>query len=202
MAYVAGDTITAGEYNAFVTNTSSPFGYNHFAGVGATVYGLGQTEIGAVSGEETTVTAANWNSLITGLVNMADHQQLSITARTAVTAGDTIAIKSAVATDLAAIAAKVAAGSPDATDITTSSVLQTITSGSEGWNATAIQDVKATFANGNNMRYFFNGGGVIRLNFDTSASSVSNKDTAFDNLCTALGNLDICLLYTSPSPRD
>ena len=81
MAYVAGDTITAGEYNAFVTNSSSPFGYNHFAGVGATVYGLGQTEIGAVSGTETTVTAANWNSLITGLVNMADHQQLSITAK-------------------------------------------------------------------------------------------------------------------------
>ena len=182
MAYVAGDTITAGEYNAFVTNSSSPFGYNHFAGVGATVYGLGQTEIGAVSGTETTVTAANWNSLITGLVNMADHQQLSITARTAVTAGDTIAIKSAVATDL-----------------TTSSALQTITSGSEGWDSTAIQDVKATFANGNNMRYFFNGGGVIRLNFDTSASSVSNKDTAFDNLCTALGNLDIASLATTRS---
>ena len=199
MAYVAGDTITAGEYNAFVTNSSSPFGYNHFAGVGATVYGLGQTEIGAVSGTETTVTAANWNSLITGLVNMADHQQLSITARTAVTAGDTIAIKSAVATDLAAIAAKVAAGSPDATDLTTSSALQTITSGSEGWNATAIQDVKATFANGNNMRYFFNGGGVIRLNFDTSAAAVSTKDTAFDNLCTALGNLDIASLATTRS---
>ena len=40
MAYTAGDTILDDEYNAFVTNSSSPFGYNHFAGTGATVYGL------------------------------------------------------------------------------------------------------------------------------------------------------------------
>ena len=198
MAYVAGDTISASDYNTFVTNSSSPFGYNHFAGTGATVYGLGQTEIAAVTNADT-VTAAQFNLLINGLTNIGNHTNDSLTARTTVTAGDTIAIKSAVAADLATLAASVAAGSPNATALTTSSALQTITSGSEGWNSTAVQDVIATFANGNNMRFFFNGGGKIRLNFDTTASSTSNKDTAFDDLCTAIGNLDIGSLATTRS---
>ena len=201
MAYVAGDTITATEFNTFVTSSSSPFGYNHFAGTGSTVYGLGQTAIAAVTGGATTVTAAQFNSLMTGIINIADHCQDTgnITARTQVTAGDTIAIKSAIAADLATLAASVAAGSPNATDLTTSSALQTITSGSEGWNATAIQDVIATFANGNNMRFFFNGGGKIRISLDTVAAATSDKDTAFANLCTSIGNLDIASLATTRS---
>ena len=39
MGYVAGETILDDEFNAFVSNSSSPFGYNHFAGTGALAYG-------------------------------------------------------------------------------------------------------------------------------------------------------------------
>ena len=39
MAYTAGDTITGDQYNVFVNNSSSPFGYNHFAGTGEDEYG-------------------------------------------------------------------------------------------------------------------------------------------------------------------
>ena len=73
MAYVAGDTIKATEYNTFVNSSSDPFGYNHFAGTGSGVYGLGQTEIATVSGGDTTITAAQFNSLITGLINIGNH---------------------------------------------------------------------------------------------------------------------------------
>ena len=65
MAYVAGDTILDDEYNAFLTNTSGTIGINHTMGTGATVYGLGQTELPAVQGgtdSGTTVTAASWNA--------------------------------------------------------------------------------------------------------------------------------------------
>ena len=41
MGYTAGDPILDDEYNNFVNSSSDPFGYNHFAGTGATVYGLG-----------------------------------------------------------------------------------------------------------------------------------------------------------------
>ena len=135
MAYTAGDTILDDEFNTFVTPSTSPFGYNHIAGVGATVYGLGQAEIPPVVAADNTVTAAQWNALLTGMANVGSHTNDSLTARTAVTAGDTIGIKAAIVADLASLAAEVAGGSTSATDLTTSSALQTVTTGSEGWNS-------------------------------------------------------------------
>ena len=109
MAYVAGDKILDDQYNTFVNSSSSPFGYNHFAGTGSGVYGLGQTHI-ATRSVGTTIQASDWNSLFTGITNIANHTNDSITTRTAVSAGDTIAIKAAVAADLATLAASVAGG--------------------------------------------------------------------------------------------
>ena len=199
MAYVAGDLIKDDEFNTFVGSTSDPYGYNHFAGTGAGVYGLGQTEIGEVSGGSTTVTAAQFNSLITGIINIANHTNDSPTARTQVTTGDTIAIKSAVAADLATLAASVAGGSVNATALTTSSALQTTTTGSEGWDASATIEQSVTFANAARMRHFFNAGGKIRVSFSIVAAATSSKDTAFANLCTSMGNIDINSLTTTRS---
>ena len=199
MAYVAGDLIKDDEFNAFVANSSSPFGFNHFAGVGATVYGLGQATIPSVVAGDHTLTASQWNTLLAGIDNVANHTNDSMTARGQVTAGDTVAIKAAVAADLATLAASVAAGSPNATAIAASSALQTVTSGSEGWDSTATQEVSATFANGNNMRYFFNAGGKIRITVGIVAAATSDKDTAYANLGTAIGNFDINLLTSTRS---
>ena len=85
MAYTAGDTILDDEYNVFVNNSSSPFGYNHFAGTGSTVYGLGQTHISTVSAGGT-VNAAKWNSLMTGIDNIENHTHASMTSRSDVPA--------------------------------------------------------------------------------------------------------------------
>ena len=115
MAYQAGDTILDDEYNAFVNNSSSPFGYNHFAGTGSAQYGLGQSSISTVSAGNT-VQASHWNSLFTGMDNIANHTNTSITA-SSVSAGDTIAIRSALITDLANLASAVAGGSTGATAI-------------------------------------------------------------------------------------
>ena len=100
MAYTAGDPILDDEYNTFVNNSSSPFGYNHFAGTGSGEYGLGQTPIATVSAGDT-INASHWNTLFTGLDTIANHTNDTMTSRSAVSAGDTIAIKAAVATDLA-----------------------------------------------------------------------------------------------------
>ena len=198
MAYSAGDAILDDEYNAFVANSSSPFGYNHFAGTGATVYGLGQTAIDTVSAGGV-INASQWNALFTGITNIANHTNDTITSRSSVSAGDDIDIASAVAADLATLAASVAAGSPNATALATSSALQTQTSGSEGWNATATQEVSVTFASANNMRFFFNGGGKVRITVGIVAAATSDKDTAYANLGTALGNIDIASLATTRS---
>jgi len=198
MAYLAGDTILDDQYNTFVNNAISPFGYNHFAGTGSGEYGLGQTPIATVTAGDT-VLASHWNSLFTGMDNIANHTNDTLTSRGIVSAGDTIAIKAAVEADLATLAASVAAGSPNATALTTSAALQTVTTASEGWDTSATQEVSVTFADADTMRHFFNAGGKVRVTVGTTQGSTNPKDQAFIDLGTALGNIDIGAQSTTRS---
>ena len=188
MAYSAGDTILDDEYNAFVNNSSSPYGYNHFAGPGSGVYGLNQSTIATVSAGGT-INASQWNSLFTGMDNIANHTNTSITA-SSVSAGDTIAIRAALISDLANLAAAVAAGSLNATAITTGVAAGTTTNTST-WNTTSTIERSVTFANNATMRAFFNAGGYIGVDPATSGSTDGDKDTVFEQLTAAVGNLDI-----------
>ncbi len=190
MAYVSGDTITGDQYNIFVNNSSSPFGYNHFAGTGSGNYGLGQTHIATVSGGSTTITASQWNTLLTGMDNIANHTNDTMTARTAVAAGDTINIKSAVEADLASLAAEVNGGSTSATAIT-DNALRTITTGSTGWDTSATHEHTLTWSSADSMRHYFNAGGQIRVVCGITGSVTGDKDTVFSDLGTGVGNLDI-----------
>ena len=176
MAYTAGDPILDDEYNNFVSSSSDPYGYNHFAGTGSGVYGLNQSSISTVSAGGT-INASNWNTLFTALDNIANHTNVSITS-TSVSAGDAIAIKSALVTDLANLASAVAGGSTSATAFDTTAVGSSTNSGT--WNSSSTIERSVTFANNATMRAFFNAGGKIRI----------------DPSCVT------CLLYTSPSPRD
>ncbi len=204
MAYQAGDTILDDEYNAFLTNTSGVIGINHTMGTGATVYGLGQTELATVQGgtdSGTTITAASWNALLTALDNIANHTNASVTARTQVTAGDTIAIKAAVATDLSTLAAAVAAGSTSATAVSAGSELQSSQSGTRYTGAHVVEHT-VTFANANNMRFFFNAGGKIRVNLTrvgNGGSSATSKDSSVDEMISAMGNFDIASVASTRS---
>lgn len=190
MAYQAGDTILDDEYNTFVNSSSSPYGYNHFAGTGSGVYGLGQTHIATVSAGGGTITASQWNTLMTGITNIANHTNDSMTARTAVSAGDTIAIKAAVAADLATLAASVAGGSTNATAFDTTAVGSSTNSGT--WNSTSTITRSVTFANADKMRHFFNAGGKIRVDPSCVTGIDGSKDDVFNELTTTnIGNLDI-----------
>ena len=198
MAYVAGDQILDDQYIAFASSSSAPYGYNHFAGTGSGVYGLGQTALGLVNAGDT-ITAAQWNSLFTAMANIANHTNDTLTSTSAVTAGDTIAVKAALEADLATLAASVALGSPNATALSTSTALQTVTTASEGWDSTATQEVSITWASGDAMRFFFNQGGKVRITVGTTQASTDGKDTAFSDLGTAIGNLDIGAQATTRS---
>jgi len=188
MAYSAGDPILDDEYNTFVSN--DPNGYNHFAGTGAGEHGLGQSAIATVSAGGT-ITASQWNSLFTGLANVSNHTNVALSSTTAVSAGDAIAIKASLISDLASTATAIAGGCTNATALSASSVLQTVTTSSEGWDTSATQEISVTFTNANQMRWFFNAGGKIRHVTTATAASTSAKDTAFVALGTGIGNLDI-----------
>jgi len=188
MAYSAGDTILDDEYNAFVNNSTSPFGYNHFAGPGSGEYGLNQSTIATVSAGDT-VAASSWNALFTGMDNIANHTNDSITS-SSVSAGDTVAIRSALIADLASLAAEVAAGSTSATALGTNAVGSSTNAAT--WNSTSTIERSVTFANNNTMRAFFNAGGKIRVDPTCVTGIDGDKDTVFNDLTTtAIGNLDI-----------
>lgn len=190
MAYTAGDTILDDEYNAFVNNSSSPFGYNHFAGTGSGEYGLGQASIATVSAGDT-INASHWNALFTGLDTIANHTNDTMTSRASVSAGDTIAIANAVATDLATLAASVAGGCTSATAIDSGTAAGTSTNAAT-WNSTSTIERSVTFADADTMRHYFNAGGKIRIDPSCITGIDGSKDDVFNALTvTATGNLDI-----------
>ena len=192
MGYVAGEKILDDEYNTFVNSSSSPFGYNHFAGTGALGYGLGQTEI-AVNVAGDTITAAEWNTLFTGMDNIANHTNDTLTSTAARSAGDPIAIKSALVADLATLAASVAAGCTSATAVGEGSELQSSVS-STRWAGSHIVEHSITFASNANLRYFFNAGGTMRMKFTRNGnggSAATDKDDSVDELISAIGNFDL-----------
>ena len=187
MGYSAGDAILDDEYNTFVNSSSDPFGYNHFAGTGAGVYGLNQSSISTVSAGDA-IAASQWNALFTGMDNIANHTNVSITA-SSVSAGDAIAIRSALVANLASLAAAVAAGSVNATALSTNAVGSSTSAST--WNGTATIERSVTFANSATCRAFFNGGGSIRIDPSCVTGIDGLKDTVFNDLTvTAIGNLD------------
>ena len=192
MGYVIGEKILDDEYNTFVNSSSSPYGYNHFAGTGALNYGLGQTAITTnVAGD--TITAAEWNTLFTGMDNIANHTNDTLSSTAARSAGDSIAVKSALTTDLATLAASVAAGCTSATAISAGSELQSSVS-STRWVGSHIVEHSITFSSNANLRHFFNAGGTMRMTFTRNGNgggSATSKDSSVDELITAIGNFDL-----------
>ena len=194
MAYTAGDTILDDEYNAFANNSTSPFGYNHFAGTGSGRYGLGESTISTVAAGGT-INASNWNTLFTSMATVAGHTGDTLTSRSAISAGDTVAIVAAVAADLATLAASVEAGSPNTTAVSTSSTLQTGSSSST-WTGVFTTTFTATFASANALRFFCNAGGKLRVHMARTGNGAdgggaTGKDSEWDAIYTAVGNIDI-----------
>ena len=195
MAYTAGDTILDDEYNNFVGNTESPFGINHIGGTGSAQYGLGESAVSTVSANNL-INASEWNALFAAMDVVAAHTADTITSTTNKSAGDSIAIVSALQTDLATLAASVAAGSPNTTAVSTSSALQTPVSSST-WNTSFTTEMTITFASANAMRHFFNAGGKVQVSGAVTGSGLAGDgpgpgiDASWTEIYAGLGNLTI-----------
>jgi hypothetical protein len=188
MAYTAGDPILDNEYNTFVNSSSSPYGYNHFAGTGSGEYGLGQSTITTVAAGNT-ITAAQWNSLWTAMDNIANHTNDTLTSTAAVSTGNTIAIKSALTTDLATLAASVAAGCPNATAFTNTSNKTADTSSS--WTTTQTSTITWTAASADALRWFFNSGGKIVCDWSRVSGEAHGKNNEWSDIASRAGPVTI-----------
>ena len=196
MSYTVGETILDDHYESFLNGSSAgAYGINHIGGTGASEYGTGQTHLNSVAAGQT-ITAAQWNSLFTQMDNIANHTNDSLTSTAQRSAGDSVAMVSALQTDLNTLAASVAAGCPNASAVAEGSELQSSVS-STRWNGTHIVEHSITFSNNTDLRHFFNSGGKMRVKFTRNSggtaggSTATSKDGSVDELITALGNFDL-----------
>lgn len=176
MAYTTGDVISNADYNDFAQKTDTVWG------VGSGTDGYGQTNtIGTVTGGNT-ITATQWATLLARITSAANHQGTSITAITSPTVGDTISAYAALATNVSAIQENnnAAASGSDATESTTTT---------SAWTATATTTKTVSFASYNQLRYFFNAGGMIRMSFSRSGGSASDQNTSWTNLLDQAGTI-------------
>ena len=167
MTYSAGGLIQATDYNGFVSTTSGA-NVNDLWGTGSGDKGWGQSALATVSANGT-VTATQWASLVNTISSMGSQTNTTITARSAPTSGTLISVLSAINTDL--------------TNITTNRN-NAVGTGTQytGWTGTNSKTTTTngpftitftntvTFASAAAARYFFNGGGRIKLDYSKTAT--------------------------------
>ena len=183
MTYTSGGLIEATDYNGFVSTTANA-NVNDVWSTGASDKGWGQSAVATVSATNT-VTATQWASLVNTLASMGSQTGTTITARTAPTAGTVIGILAAVNTDLTNVTTNrnnaVAVGT-QFTGWTGTNSKTAATSGSP-WTITFTNTV--TFASADAMRYFFNAGGLIKLDVAKSSTGATG-DPEWNDLATNL----------------
>ncbi|MDC0863047.1 hypothetical protein OAP74_01075 [bacterium] len=189
MTYTVGSTIVDDDYNIFATGNAAGSGddsvnnINTILGTGTGDKGYGQsTTLPAVSAGGT-VAATNWANLVARTATLAAHQGISITSITQPSAGDTVAVFAALSQNITDVNTNRNFAAAEGSD---SSVSTTSTA---GWNNSATLSKTFTFASANQLRYFFNAGGQIRLSWSRSGGTTSDQNTSWTNLLTASGTL-------------
>jgi hypothetical protein len=189
MTYSLGGLIQAADYNGFANDTSGA-NVNSLWGVGTTDRGYGQSTTLATVSAAGTVTATQWAGLVNRISSIASHQGTAITSRTAPVAGNLIQVLAAINTDLTNCTTNrgnaVASGTEVGTFSGAVSKTSATGSGTTGWTITFTQTV--TFASANAARYFFNGGGLIRLQYGKSSTG-TDHDAEWNTLAGQCGSI-------------
>ena len=168
MTYTSGGLIQATDYNGFVSTTAGA-NINDIWSTGFTSYGYGQSAISTVS-TAGSITATQWATLVNTLSSLGSQTGTTLTARTAPTAGTVISVLAAVNTDITNVTANrnnaVAVGS----QFTGWSGTNSKTAATSGATWTIVFTNTVTWASAAAARYFFNGGGLIKLDVSKTAT--------------------------------
>ena len=178
MTYTVGQLIQATDYNGFVSTN-----------VGANVNvvwntGYGQTAISTVSAAGT-ITAAQWASLVNTITSLGAHTVTPLTARSAPTAGTTIAVLADVNSDLGSIFLNRYNAVSSGSQYTGWTGTNSKTSNTSGANWTITFTNTVTWASAAAATYFFNAGGLIKI--DVSKTSTGELgDAEWNDLANTL----------------
>jgi hypothetical protein len=188
MTYSQGGLIQAADYNGFASGTSGA-NVNDIWSTGSGDKGYGESALANVAAAGT-VTATQWAGLVNNIAAMGSHTNTSITARTAPVTGDTITILAALNTDLTNITNNrgnaVASGTEVGTFSGTTSKTGTTGSGTAAWTITFTHTL--TFASANAARYFFNAGGIVRLQYGKTSTG-TDHDPDWNTLAGQCGGI-------------
>ena len=183
MTYSVGGLIDNADYNTFQNNLNGVWN------TGSGDIGWGQTALATVN-VNTVVTATTWATLVNTLATAGSQTTTTLTSRTAPVTGNVIAILANVATDITSVTTRrgFATSSGTTSSTWTGSTAKTTSTGSgtSAWAITWTQTV--TFPSAAQARYFWNAGGLVRL--DMSKSSTGNDiDADWNTFVGTVGTL-------------
>ena len=189
MTYSSGSLIEAVDYNGFANNTVGA-NVNTVWGTGSGDSGWGQASTLTTVAAGTDVTATQWANLNSRITSMAAQTATSITSRTNPVVGDIIGILSAVNTDLTNCTTNrgnAAASGTTSTTWTGSTAKTTATgSGQSAWTITWTHTI--TFPSADQARYFWNAGGLVRLDMSKTVN-VTDADPDWNSFVGTVGVL-------------
>jgi hypothetical protein len=175
MAYTSGDTILDNHYNDFATSVNAIWG----TGSGDAGYGQGTTVSSVSAG--TTITAAQWTTLLARMNSIASHQSSSITAISNPSAGGTISAFTALSTNIGTI-------TTNRHNVhARQSVSNTNRDNTNTFTGTLTFNHKWAWASANQARYFFNAGGRLSISGSQSGHGSDSKGNEWANLLTQAG---------------
>lgn len=188
MTYTTGGLIQAADYNGFVTNTANA-NINNVWGPGSGDAGWGQSNVATVS-TAATVTATQWATLNSQISTMGSQTGVSLTSRTSPVAGNTISVLANVNTDISNITTyrgnAAGVGTTSSTFSGTISKTASTAANASGWTISFTHVV--TFPSADQARYFFNAGGLIRLDM-SKTSTGTDKDPEWNTFVGTVGTL-------------
>jgi len=183
MTYQVGGLVQAQDYNTLVggnpTATANTLNATWATGSAAAGYGQSAEANVAVDGS---VAASNWAGLVTKTANAATHQGSSISSVSAPVTGGVVTFLSAIPTNLQTIYTnRLNAASQSGT--TANTVTRSTT-----WSQALTFTHTASFATGDQARYFFNAGGQIKMTV-SHANNAAGINLLFNNLASNVGTV-------------
>jgi hypothetical protein len=186
MTYSTGNIILASDYNAFTTTAG---GLNDIWGTGSGDKGWGQTNfVSQTTGN--TVTATQWSTLVNNLATSGTQTNTTITSRTAPVTGNVIGILANVQTDINSVTTNrgnaAASGTISTTWTGNIAKISTTGTGTDAWTIVWTQTV--TFPSAAQARYFWNAGGLVRLDM-SKTGNVTDIDPDWNTFVGTVGTL-------------
>lgn len=214
MTYAVNSTILAADYMAFRGSNAPNVAYADVAaasdrlaaliGVGYGTRGYGQTStvFPAVS-TGSSVTASQWNSLISVISNLNTHTGSGLVVPTAVAVGDVIQAfdgtggRPNIHTLIPALDTnRMNAAIGQMAQTTSGASSQRTTS----WNTMVYHEWTVTFSSEDDARYFFNTGGQIQVEADRSGGTASTLNTAITDMLNDVGTIKFAAQATTSTP--